>query len=427
MRRVLAILSLPLLMACGNPVIPDTACRLNGDDGMVLSTMSTDTTAGEMAMQGDVVQTMADAFRQSMQSMGRIPAAPPTMRSMGQVDGTEIFRLSLLAITTGGQNGSFSSGVLDGWTGNGRPDFSVVTGASAGGLIAPVAFAGSGFDNLLTLNAGIDDRDVIRRRSVPALLSASALYSTRPLEQLMRKAFSPELIGAIRQRSQSGAVLLIGATNLDTGRFERFDIARMVSDPNLSEGQKSECLVEAALATSAIPALFPPRRIGGSLYADAGVRQHVFLEGVQRAIESEETRARSAGRPIRIEVDAYLLVNSTLALQSSETPTGILSIAGRSAEIVSDEGLRQSVLRTVDLARSRGWRLRGLVTPALPPETCPRPAGTKGEGFAGDGLFSACVTQALFDVGRSLGASRPIPWMGPAELVEAAEAGRVLQ
>ncbi len=52
-----------------------------------------------------------------------------------------------LAISGGGDNGAFGSGLLNGWTALGtRPQFKIVTGVSTGALIAPFAFLGSAYD-----------------------------------------------------------------------------------------------------------------------------------------------------------------------------------------------------------------------------------------------------------------------------------------
>ncbi len=48
-----------------------------------------------------------------------------------------------LALSGGGDNGAFGAGLLVGWTQAGtRPAFDLVTGISAGALIAPFAFLG---------------------------------------------------------------------------------------------------------------------------------------------------------------------------------------------------------------------------------------------------------------------------------------------
>ena len=56
----------------------------------------------------------------------------------------------MLAISGGGSNGAYGAGLLSGWSARGaRPEFTVVTGASAGALISPFAFLGSSYDPVL--------------------------------------------------------------------------------------------------------------------------------------------------------------------------------------------------------------------------------------------------------------------------------------
>src|SRR4051812_9320884 len=52
-----------------------------------------------------------------------------------------------LALSGGGDNGAYGAGLLTGWTASGtRPAFDIVTGISAGALIAPFAFLGPDYD-----------------------------------------------------------------------------------------------------------------------------------------------------------------------------------------------------------------------------------------------------------------------------------------
>jgi hypothetical protein len=58
--------------------------------------------------------------------------------------------INVLAISGGGSNGAYGAGLLSGWSDRGtRPEFTVVTGASAGALISPFAFLGSTYDPVL--------------------------------------------------------------------------------------------------------------------------------------------------------------------------------------------------------------------------------------------------------------------------------------
>ena len=57
---------------------------------------------------------------------------------------------STLALSGGGGNGAFGAGFLYGWSKQGdRPEFKLVTGISTGALIAPLAFLGAEYDEVL--------------------------------------------------------------------------------------------------------------------------------------------------------------------------------------------------------------------------------------------------------------------------------------
>jgi len=77
-----------------------------------------------------------------------------------------------LALSAGGVDGAFGAGLLNGWSARGaRPDFAVVTGVSAGALIAPYAFLGSRYDDQLrTALTTITDADVFEAGQTPLSL-----------------------------------------------------------------------------------------------------------------------------------------------------------------------------------------------------------------------------------------------------------------
>ena len=55
-----------------------------------------------------------------------------------------------LALSGGGADGAYGAGVLDGWTASGtRPEFTIVSGVSTGAMIAPFAFLGPSYDEML--------------------------------------------------------------------------------------------------------------------------------------------------------------------------------------------------------------------------------------------------------------------------------------
>lgn len=391
-----------LLGACANPVITGQMCPGLGQGPTQFSEVTRD------APQAFTMSPLNDARDQVARSMGvlldeAMEDGPVVMRR-----GRRVVQLNLLAISTGGQYGSFASGFLTGWTEHGsRPDFDVVTGASAGGIVAPLAFAGSEFDSDLGLNAGIDERDVVTRRGVLSLLRSSALYATERLKARVRGAFGNGRLGdVLAERRARGNLLFVGATNLNTGRFEAFDLGEFAYATKLPDAKRDDCLTEAVMATSAIPGLFPPQRINGDLYVDAGVREHIFLQGVVTRIQEER-----AERNIDVNVTAYLLVNSDLRVLKQRTETGIVPVARRSFDLLIDEGLRQSILQTVALSEQSGWQLRAAIAPEFDQLGCERDAA----------LFSSCITRALFEVGRTRAAAGDFRWKTAAQLKTLAE------
>jgi predicted acylesterase/phospholipase RssA len=79
----------------------------------------------------------------------------------------------LLAISGGGDAGAFAVGILSGWTARGdRPEFKVVTGVSTGALIAPFAFLGSNYDEVLrTVATTASPSNIVHKRNSLAPIS----------------------------------------------------------------------------------------------------------------------------------------------------------------------------------------------------------------------------------------------------------------
>jgi hypothetical protein len=96
------------------------------------------------------VRTWADeADPQVLRNMARALACEPVSPGAANEPGVQP-KAAYLAISGGGANGAFGAGFLNGWTAAGtRPEFKVVTGISTGALIAPFAFLGPEYDEVL--------------------------------------------------------------------------------------------------------------------------------------------------------------------------------------------------------------------------------------------------------------------------------------
>src|SRR6202008_4362575 len=103
-----------------------------------------------------------------------------------------------LAISGGGDAGAFAAGILSGWTAHGdRPAFKVVTGISAGALIAPFAFLGPQYDDVVrkvAISAG--PADILRRRNTVMGLLSAGMASSEPLAKIVAQYVTPEILAA---------------------------------------------------------------------------------------------------------------------------------------------------------------------------------------------------------------------------------------
>src|SRR5277367_5206322 len=117
------------------------------------------------------------------QQFKELPIASVAQRAH-QLRAEEPFRI--LALSGGGSDGAFGAGALVGLSRSGeRSQFSVVTGVSAGALIAPYAFLGATWDEQL-IDAYTSGRaeHLLQSRGLGVIFGSSA-YRGSPLEQLV--------------------------------------------------------------------------------------------------------------------------------------------------------------------------------------------------------------------------------------------------
>ncbi len=196
--------------------------------------------------------------------------------------------LSHLVISGGGANGAFGAGLLAGWTAAGtRPEFEGVTGVSTGAMIAPFAFLGSDYDRAMTeIYASVSRDDIYNQQTVTGLLFGSALTDTGPLQKLIERHVTADLVAAIAQQSKLGRSLSIVTTHFDALRPVVWDIGAIATH----RGDRALPLIrQIILASAAVPILFPPVSIDWNidgktfteLHVDGGVSHQVFAYPAQ--------------------------------------------------------------------------------------------------------------------------------------------------
>ena len=235
---------------------------------------------------------------------------------------------NFLAISGGGDDGAFTSGLLAGWTAHGdRPEFKIVTGVSTGALIAPFAFLGSRYDGVLTASyTNVSANSIFHRRSLLAAIFDDALLDTMPLHRLTEHYVDQSLLDQIAAEYAKGRVLLVGTTNLDSLEPVIWNMTAIAAskDPR-ALGLFRKILV----ASAAIPGAFPPVMIDveidgmryQEMHVDGGAMAQVFLypPSLNLARESaaaavDRTRAVYIIRNARLDPDWASVKRRTLPI-----------------------------------------------------------------------------------------------------------------
>jgi hypothetical protein len=165
--------------------------------------------------------------------------------------------VAYLAISGGGENGAFGSGLLNGWTASGtRPIFKLVTGISTGALLAPFAFLGSDYDKQLKeVYTTITDKDVYEKKSMLTAYWRDAVFGTAPLAEMIAKYIDQDVLDAVAREYKKGRILLVGTTQLDAERLVIWDMGAIASSSNPGA---LELFRKVLLASASMPVIFPP-------------------------------------------------------------------------------------------------------------------------------------------------------------------------
>jgi hypothetical protein len=319
--------------------------------------------------------------------------------------------LSILALSGGGATGAFGAGALAGLARSGtRPEFSVVTGVSAGALVAPFAFLGPAWDAEMTAiyTDGVT-RGLLHRRLLGAVFGSS-VYSGVPLRRLIDRYADDDMIAAVAAGAAKGRLLLVATTDFATGEPVVWDLGSVA----LNGGSDAKRLFRTILLASAsVPGMFPPVRI--RFRADGGVREETHIDGGVTvpffiAPGPEDLPAAGVGRPatlVRIVIDGRLRDFPHAANANA------LSIFSRSVSAGLSRMMRTTLEGTVDASRQRGISLEYAAIPASYPLR-------SAFDFSPDeqrALFqyaSGCAEAGRFWIRASQGAALPLPAPGAA-------------
>ena len=294
------------------------------------------------------------AFSAQDQASAGLPAFPDARFF---ADSAADFRLALpprpgpwLALSAGGEDGAFGAGVLTGWTGSGRPEFSMVSGVSTGALIGVYAFLGASYDAALeaaytTINA----TDVFEVGG-----THESLVDAWPLRRLVDRAINTKLLRDVAAAHEAGRRLFVVTTNLDAGRPVVWNMGAIAR----RSGEEALALFkQVLLASSSIPGVFQPMLIDvhaqgrtfHELHVDGGLASPFYV--------APESLVQEGAADLPVS-DLYILVNGKLTVDFGMTQRKVLPILGRSFSVALKAGERLAIAAWSNWAQARGVGLQ---------------------------------------------------------------------
>ena len=339
----------------------------------------------------EVPKDIATALRQRMPNLGK----PPPARE--SVNGQPV--VNYLALSGGGSYGAFGAGLLAGWTKSGtRPSFELVTGISAGALIAPFAYLGPAYDRQLEeIWTRYGDDDLISKQPLGVLFGAAAAVDTKLLAELIAKYIDRKFLDAVAHEYRHGRVLLIGTTNIDAKRPVVWNMGEIALSPS---PQALQLFRDVLLASASIPGIMPPILIdvdadGESFkefHVDGGVTRQVFLTPV--AVKLSALDHLYPAPPLR---RVYVIRNGRITPRYEPVAPTAAALAATSISTLLDNQTAGDIYRIYISTTGDGAEFRLAAT-----DSTLQPAS--------NALFDKVYMKKLFDETRA-SASRGYPWM----------------
>jgi predicted acylesterase/phospholipase RssA len=306
---------------------------------------------------------------------------------------------TVLALSGGGAYAAYGAGFLNGWTARGtRPQFTIVTGASSGALIAPFAFLGASQDETLRRIFTSGEMENLLQPDALKGIFGTGLYKTGPLRDLIARHVDAKLLEAIARENLAGRRLYVVTTNIDAQRTAIWDMGRIAT----SEDPGALDLFRNILTASAsIPGLFSPVLIDveaegrhfAEMHVDGGVTANVLI--VPEAVLLSGTPLFVSNARPKI----YIVMNGKIAPEFEVVKDSALSIVTRSFETSVRANTQSTLLASYEFSKRRNWEFNLTSIDSDYPEST-----TSG--------FDTAYMRQLFEFGYQKGQNGPL-WQPP--------------
>jgi len=313
----------------------------------------------------------------------------------------------VLVLSGGGDFGAFGAGFLVGWgecedPAFRRPSFDFVAGTSTGAILAPLAFVGT--DDAYQIGATLysdPPKDLVQKQGLlPIWPWNVSLADPSGLRRTIEEKLSPELLDAMRERGKEGCIVSCATTNIDFGTFRPFSL---VERADLPDDEYRQFVVERIMASSAIPGVFPPILIDGSLFVDGGATENAWTLRDQTRNGTAVSRflaTRAANRMPKIRV--WYVVNNQLFPPGETIEPDWIDLAGRGLSTSIRSALIKDLRLAAYVAQVTDERIPGEIEfrfVAVPNDFVPPVPGN----------FKPETMRALVELGKRMGRD-PSSW-----------------
>ncbi|MBR0551118.1 patatin-like phospholipase family protein [Stakelama marina] len=260
-----------------------------------------------------------------------------------------------LALSSGGDDGAFAAGFLNGWSESGsRPDFTVVTGVSTGALVAPFAFLGPQWDDRVRrVFTGLDTSDVLDMRFPLAIPFSPSAMSAKPLKSLIDREITDTVIDAVAREYRKGRRLFVETANLDAQRAVVWDMGAIAA----SDAPGRYALFrKVLLASSSLPGVFPPVAIDTEANGRTVRELHSDGGTVSQILTLPDDRAAPLGK--RRPAKLYIIASSKWGADFRFVTPKTIPVIRNAYNLALQSALAAEVKAAYYLARQRGTQFR---------------------------------------------------------------------
>lgn len=314
--------------------------------------------------------------------------------------------VNILALSGGGSGGAYGAGVLAGLSrAHTRPAFELVTGVSAGALLAPFAFLGSSWDaRMKEAFTGKRSAKLMRsptRTILFRLLSPHGLPHQNALFELVDHFVTKQMVEAVARESSTGRELIVATTDLDKHETVLWNLSVIARHGGPAARRLFR---DVLIASASVPGVFPPVLIhvheGGheydEMHVDGGVTTSVFSLPLIVGVQSTDLPQLRGAR-------LYMIVNGQLARIPQTTRYNTVDILSNALAAEMTYKTRGAIMDNIAATKRLGMKFYLTEIPVDYPQA----------SFID---FNQAHMLALFNYAADC-AARGLVWMSPVQSI----------